>query len=315
MDFGKNISRLRKEKNLSQEKLAELLGVSRQAVTKWENGKGNPDTENLIRLAEVFECSLDELCCQKAEEKPKAKIQTASHLLALISLLIAAAYCVFGNIAGNFSAGTLILILVLAIPMHGILHLAFWGMVKSGDFSMLAGYDSTAKYDTEGMKKYISGLDFMTGLTTASYLFIIASTALFVPEIEIIPVLLLGYITSFVAVILFMGYKFSDEIYFDPAEAKKAKRGFPSSAILVLMMILSAAVFAILFEMKGYENNTSEPLPMLGIMFVSIVFSLGGYLAESARLKKTDKEKPLFGKAFVICNILAIAAMIVMAIL
>ncbi|MBQ5322541.1 MAG: helix-turn-helix transcriptional regulator, partial [Oscillospiraceae bacterium] len=47
MTLGEKISDLRKRKGISQEKLAELLDVSRQAVTKWESGKGNPDTENL----------------------------------------------------------------------------------------------------------------------------------------------------------------------------------------------------------------------------------------------------------------------------
>ena len=65
----------------------------------------------------------------------------------------------------------LILIIILAIPMHCFTHLMFWGMVKSGEFSMLAGYDSEIKYDTENLKRYVSGLDFMLGLETASYLF------------------------------------------------------------------------------------------------------------------------------------------------
>ena len=54
MTLGEKILDLRKRKGISQEKLAELLDISRQAVTKWESGKGNPDTENLIRLSEIF---------------------------------------------------------------------------------------------------------------------------------------------------------------------------------------------------------------------------------------------------------------------
>ena len=70
MAVGERISELRKRKEISQEKLAEMVGVSRQAVTKWENGNANPDTENLIRLAEIFGVSLDELC-KVDSEKPK----------------------------------------------------------------------------------------------------------------------------------------------------------------------------------------------------------------------------------------------------
>jgi len=60
MTLGEKLQNLRKENMLSQEKLAELVGVSRQSVSKWENGLSNPDTENLILLAEIFNISVDE---------------------------------------------------------------------------------------------------------------------------------------------------------------------------------------------------------------------------------------------------------------
>ena len=52
---------LRKEHNLSQEELATSLGVSRQAVSKWERGEASPDTDNLVALAKLYGISLDEL--------------------------------------------------------------------------------------------------------------------------------------------------------------------------------------------------------------------------------------------------------------
>ena len=314
MTLGEKISDLRKRKGISQEKLAELLDVSRQAVTKWESGKGNPDTENLIRLSEIFGVSIDELCGKEAE-KPKAKIHPGGHLFCLASILIVVAYCVIGGITKNFNGETLIMLIILAIPMHCFTHLMFWGMVKSGEFSMLAGYDSEIKYDTENLKRYVSGLDFMLGLETASHLFLMVATALIVPEFEIQYILLFGYIISFVAGIFFMGYKFGDKIYSDPKDAKKARRSLPASVILIVIMLIAIFGFMLFFELKGCENNSAESFPMLGMMFVSIGFSLGGYLAESRRLKKEEDPKPFFGKPFIVCNILAVTAIIVMAIL
>ncbi len=52
---------LRKQNGYSQEELAERLGVSRQAVSKWERGEASPDTENLITLAKLYHISLDKL--------------------------------------------------------------------------------------------------------------------------------------------------------------------------------------------------------------------------------------------------------------
>lgn len=61
IELGNRLASLRKEKGYSQEELAEKLGVSRQAVSKWENGEASPDTANLIALAELYDISLDEL--------------------------------------------------------------------------------------------------------------------------------------------------------------------------------------------------------------------------------------------------------------
>ncbi len=59
-NIGKNISVLRKNKGIKQDVLAKFVGVSTQAVSKWENG-GVPDTELLPKIAEFFDVSIDKL--------------------------------------------------------------------------------------------------------------------------------------------------------------------------------------------------------------------------------------------------------------
>ena len=54
MNIGERIMALRKEKSISQMELAKRLNVSRQAVSKWEQGVSSPDTERLIQLAEIL---------------------------------------------------------------------------------------------------------------------------------------------------------------------------------------------------------------------------------------------------------------------
>ena len=61
MSLGEKIKVYRNSKNLSQENLAEKVGVSRQAVTKWESNKSKPSTENLIRVADVLDISMNDL--------------------------------------------------------------------------------------------------------------------------------------------------------------------------------------------------------------------------------------------------------------
>lgn len=59
--IGENILLLRKQRQLSQEALAERLGVSRQTVAKWESGESSPDIQHADRMADLFEVSLDDL--------------------------------------------------------------------------------------------------------------------------------------------------------------------------------------------------------------------------------------------------------------
>lgn len=61
MTLGDKLSKLRKENNYTQEQLAELLSVSRQAVSKWESDTAYPETEKLLKLGELYGCSMDYL--------------------------------------------------------------------------------------------------------------------------------------------------------------------------------------------------------------------------------------------------------------
>ena len=61
MSFSENLKAARKEKGLSQEDLAETLDVSRQAVSKWEQGESYPEVEKLLQLCAALDVSMDEL--------------------------------------------------------------------------------------------------------------------------------------------------------------------------------------------------------------------------------------------------------------
>ena len=69
MNFGDSLKKIRTNQGLSQEQLAEKIGVSRQAITKWETNRGLPDVENMIILANIFNMTLDELILQRKNEQ------------------------------------------------------------------------------------------------------------------------------------------------------------------------------------------------------------------------------------------------------
>ncbi|MCM1326856.1 MAG: helix-turn-helix domain-containing protein [Bacteroidales bacterium] len=78
MNFSEKLKEIRKNEGISQEQLAEKIGVSRQAITKWETGKGLPDVENMVIIAEIFKTTIDELLMDSvAKTTPEASVYTS----------------------------------------------------------------------------------------------------------------------------------------------------------------------------------------------------------------------------------------------
>jgi len=61
MKFGDNLKTIRKSKKMSQEQLAEKVNVSRQSVSKWENGEAYPEMNNILELCKIFNCKINDL--------------------------------------------------------------------------------------------------------------------------------------------------------------------------------------------------------------------------------------------------------------
>ncbi len=106
MDFNEKLVSLRKAKGFSQEQLADLINVSRQAVSKWETAESQPDLAKLILLSNVFEVSLDELCGRTPETAaalPIDPIKTRSRSILLFVVAIVLSL-VIGLTSGIFLA-------------------------------------------------------------------------------------------------------------------------------------------------------------------------------------------------------------------
>ena len=109
MSFAENLKQLRKEKKLSQEELAEILDVSRQAVSKWEQGIGYPEVEKLLLLSSKLNISLDSLMAteitQKSDDEKKKVTGTITitspfeHVIATCHKVVAS-----GKMAGGKSS-------------------------------------------------------------------------------------------------------------------------------------------------------------------------------------------------------------------
>ena len=102
MKFGENLKIIRKNKKMSQEQLAEKVNVSRQSVSKWENGEAYPEMNNILELCKIFNCKINDLIHNdmsdissldeeiimnvvKFNEQKQKKVKTLSNTISLIS--------------------------------------------------------------------------------------------------------------------------------------------------------------------------------------------------------------------------------------
>lgn len=134
LNLGEQLKRLREEKNLSREELAQEMNVSRQAVYKWESNKGYPDIENLIKLSDLYNVTLDELIKDDRSfqkkiviDQKKNKIEDLSEPGFVIGIIL-----VFVGLfldLGAFSAGVTILGF-LTMFFYDDLKKTFWTIKK-----------------------------------------------------------------------------------------------------------------------------------------------------------------------------------------
>lgn len=134
MAFSENLSYLRKKSELTQEQLAEQLGVSRQAVSKWEAGASYPEMDKMLLLCKLFSCSMDDLALADISQQDREDIagydafqnRTSLYMALGVGLLIlgAAAMMLFRAFA-SMEIGLIALFgfVAIALPIfifHGI---------------------------------------------------------------------------------------------------------------------------------------------------------------------------------------------------
>lgn len=112
-EVANSIKKLRQEKQLSQEQLAEQLHVTRQAVSNWENGKTQPDVDTLTQLASVFDVSVERIIYGKGKPRfhfaikidPQKGIQDGVNLGVILAVVIS--YAKWGSIGWAILHGIL----------------------------------------------------------------------------------------------------------------------------------------------------------------------------------------------------------------
>lgn len=124
IEFGEKLKRAREAKGMTQQTLADQLYVTRQAVSRWENGARYPDLLTAKKLSDCLEVSLDELLSgeERSAEVERAPvmqtqranlIQTALLSIALLSVVLLAVVCLFGMISNGSSVRSSVILFLL----------------------------------------------------------------------------------------------------------------------------------------------------------------------------------------------------------
>lgn len=306
--LAKNIMYYRRKKGLSQEKLSEYMGVSRQAVTKWENALSRPSSDNLIKLAKLFEVSVDALLDNGEQENLSAQVKISMGKMPWIFIGISG-LCIFGYVIISallniFSIGTLICMFIICVPIQLFLHVCFSNAINNDSFTGIAGFDDKTEYNICEVEKMLVQIDLHIGMTSTVYVFLLCV----INCMDLKPgwmngFLIVAYAFNFVMTVVFNNYKMIDKIYCLDNDKKRAKRGVPITVIYTLLLFVGIAIEGILFEMRAIENNTIPAMKICGCLLLGVVFATIGAALEYNQIKKWNPENTGYkiNKQSIIC--------------
>ena len=289
--LAENLMYYRKKKGLSQEKIAEYLEISRQAVTKWETNTSKPNSDNLIKLAQLFEVDVDTLLGNEGKKKSSTQgevsIGKMSWIFIGISVLCILAYIIHSALTDIFSVGIFICMFILCIPIQLFLHIYFFNAIKNNSFNGIAGFNDKIEYNIFEVKKLLVQIDLHIGIMSTAYIFLLCVINGVNLKMQWFNgVLIVAYILNFITSIEMSNYKMTDKIYRREDDRKRAKRSIPVTAIFSLILCAGIGMAVIVFETKGIENNTLPAMKICGLLLLGIMSATTGFLFENSKIKK-----------------------------
>ena len=138
--FGSNLSALRKKAGVSQETLADQLGVSRQAVSNWERDLSEPDIGTINKISELLHVPVSDLMGSPASGGTNGETLKIRPALTVISVALAAVHLALG-IRGYVNIAAVVFLPVMCAFIQSTIYIAFTMMIKSNHYDMLAGFD------------------------------------------------------------------------------------------------------------------------------------------------------------------------------
>ena len=298
MKFGDNLRQTRKSKKMSQEQLAEKMNVTRQSVSKWENGESYPEMNNILELCKIFNCKLNDLVLAdmpdissldeeivmnvvKFNEKKQNEVKTLSNVISLIGkigaivLKVAIPFIVLAMILVpyivsnievkeneiSFKSESIKIVDENKIEMHGVI-------VGEYDGDLLDN-------EVIEMLKNNSNIKIISYFETAM-VFLIVNI--------VIMIIILNYVEK-----LFNNIK-NEKTPFSLDNVKFIKKISYLMIALILITPISDAVFSII---SGVSNGGDSPFEIINVLEILIIFSMSYIFEYGYEMQKDSKARML----------------------
>jgi len=296
MKFGDNLRQTRKSKKMSQEQLAEKMNVTRQSVSKWENGESYPEMNNILELCKIFNCKLNDLVLAdmpdissldeeivmnvvKFNEKKQNEVRTLSNVISLIGkigaivLKVAIPFIVLAMILVpyivsnievkeneiSFKSESIKIVDENKIEMHGVI-------VGEYDGDLLDN-------EVIEMLKNNSNIKIISYFETAM-VFLIVNI--------VIMIIILNYVEK-----LFNNIK-NEKTPFSLDNVKFIKKISYLMIALILITPISDAVFSII---SGVSNGGDSPFEIINVLEILIIFSMSYIFEYGYEIQKDSRGK------------------------
>ena len=296
MKFGDNLRQTRKSKKMSQEQLAEKMNVTRQSVSKWENGESYPEMNNILELCKIFNCKLNDLVLAdmpdissldeeivmnvvKFNEKKQNEVKTLSNVISLIGkigaivLKVAIPFIVLAMILVpyivsnievkeneiSFKSESIKIVDENKIEMHGVI---------------------VGEYDGDLLdNEVIEMLKNNSNIKIISYF----ETAMVFLMVNIVIIIIkLNYVEK-----LFNNIK-NEKTPFTLDNVKFIKKISYLMIALILITPISDAVFSII---SGVSNGGDSPFEIINVLEILIIFSMSYIFEYGYEIQKDSRGK------------------------
>lgn len=300
MKFGDNLRQIRKSKKMSQEQLAEKVNVTRQSVSKWENGESYPEMNNILELCKIFNCKLNDLVhtdmtdissldeeivmnVVKFNEKKQKEVKTLSNVISLIGkigaivLKVAIPFIILGMILVPYIVNNIEIKDNEIVFKTDNIKIIGENKIEIHDI-IIGGFDiQDEDYDVIEMFEDNSNIKIITYIETGLVFLLV--------ELYIM-IIILGCVEK-----LFNNIK-DKTTPFTLDNVKYIKK----ISYLIIALILITPISDILFSIiLGISTGGSSPFELMRILEILIIFSMS-YIFEYGYEIQKDSQARMYNK-------------------